>query len=130
MYHLSNHSQCQCGETTRYILVHISLPLHYLPPTLVLLASLSMKSVTVLLATSDYTGPVPTSMKNFTNFLNKLQTYLESVSTSPVPTTTPPSPTTMPDYVYIVVGALGAVLLVVCLMLTIAAAVIAINKQR
>ena len=91
-----------------------------------------MKSVTILLATSDYTGPLPTSMMNFTNFLKELQTYLESTATTPVPATTPPSPTatTMPDYVYIVVGILGAVLLVVCFLIAVIAGILVCNKRR
>ena len=51
--------------------------------------------------------------------------YLESASTTAAPTDTP-----LPDYVYIVVGVLGAVLLVVCILIAVIAVAIVINRRR
>ena len=71
---------------------------------------------------SGYTGPVPTSVTNFTNFFKALPTVIPS----PSPSSTPeeePTVTAIPEYIYFLVAIPGAVLLVVCLLLAIIVAV-------
>ena len=88
--------------------------------------------VRITMHCSGYTGPVPTSATNFTNFFRALQCQLctEDRPMAPATSTTVPAPNILPDYIYILLGVLGAILLIVCVLLASSVVVIIVLKRR